>query len=269
MYHIAVRTASNGFDVPLKTPSASAIEGSSAAPATHGNSAPAPCVAKMRNPAAEPNKTASANPASQLAKSCRGKILADENNNARVPNRVSRAPMPDQTRISHTHEVPSSCCRAAAIDAVACAISKPAATAYHHHCSPFIASFSSAISSLTNALLRSPVANVVSRVAVIRTGEDRAIDEALASAPLFSNTAPFANPWAPAACTAFCRDRPNNRAESNRSNTAAASNTSTIATPHHASRIKICDAVHGTPSQRNDCTTCTGLSAIVNANPPL
>ena len=45
--------------------------------------------------------------------------------------------MLDHTSTSHSHEVPSSCCRAVASGAVACAINNPAATAYHHQRNPF------------------------------------------------------------------------------------------------------------------------------------
>src|ERR1700722_11042461 len=95
MYHIAVRIPSNGFDVPLQTPSASAIEGSSAAPAIHGNNAGAPCVARIRNPAPAPNTTASTNPASQ--KLTRQNPRRRKQQRSRPESRFARAhPRPHQ-----------------------------------------------------------------------------------------------------------------------------------------------------------------------------
>src|SRR5579871_2194316 len=275
MYHIAVKIASNGFDEPLQTPSASAMEGSSAAPAIHGSSASAPCVAKIRAPATAPNTTARKNPASQHARICRGKIRADENSSALVPNRVSRAPIPDHTRTSHIHDVPSSCWREVARGAAACAITNPAAMAYHHQCKPCTASFNSATSNRANALLRSRAASTANRAGTILATVARAENSpaavvvAVAAAIPFCKPGPFASVLSAAACTVFRRALPRKREESNRSNTIAASKTSTTATPHHARRSKICDAVHGTPSQRNACTTATGLSAIVNAKESL
>src|ERR1700685_4261045 len=135
--------------------------------------------------------------------------------------------MLDHTSTSHSHEVPSSCCRAVASGAVACAINNPAATAYHHQRNPFTASFNSATNSRANALLRPPAASALSRAGAIFAEPNRAETPpgALAiftTAAPFSSAAPFANAPPPAACTAFRPARPNNLAESNRSNTAAA-----------------------------------------------
>src|SRR5262249_10851602 len=101
--------------------------------ATHQANSPARSAASDKRTAApQPVRTAITTPASQQAGSWRKTIRAEENSKGLVPNRDSRAPMPDQMRMGQSQAKgrikPRDASRGAAISAAR----KPSATRYHH-----------------------------------------------------------------------------------------------------------------------------------------
>src|SRR5271163_1818586 len=106
-YQIAVRRPSKGLPVPLKVPSARARAGRKSAPAAQ---AKRPVKLRARSsltPAPAPVRMATVRPARKHATNWRGRILAHEKSNERVPKRNSREPMADQTITGHNQATAS------------------------------------------------------------------------------------------------------------------------------------------------------------------
>src|SRR5580704_13798908 len=106
-YQMAVRSPSKGLPVPLKVPRARARAGRKSAPADQAKRPVKLRATSSLMPAPAPARAATVRPARKHATNWRGRILAQEKSNERVPKRDSREPMADQIMTGHIHATPS------------------------------------------------------------------------------------------------------------------------------------------------------------------